>query len=487
MNDESQGKPFLIILTAIIIVAAVSLLPLSRISEGKLNDFNLIADILPGCDTATVATSDDSQPVDKELIAAIEEQKKGDEPASEKSQPAVTKAGTQVDTTPDTTTVATAPLPDEINPKVDGIVIMEDYSKNGDGLARIKAALSRSGNSLARIAVVGDSYIEGDIFTQNVREKLQERYGGGGVGYVNMYSEFPGFRRSVRQSGGGWTVYNVSSSGRRGAYMSITEQYSVKNSESATANATYKGVSKYPTLSSWGVSRFLFVSPQNTVIRTKSTDDAWETHEITGSTEAQCIEVTGATPSFSVSLSDPSVAAIGVWLDEHCGVSVDCMSSRGFSGVTLMRVNETLSSEMRRYIDYDLIVLEFGINAMSASQRDYSAYCNLMVKVINHIRKCYPNADILLMGVGDRGQKNGSEVKSMATTAAMVSAQRKAARTAGCVFWDTREAMGGEGAIIKWANAQPPLANKDYVHLSHTGGARLAEEFVKSFVNAIEN
>ena len=47
--------------------------------------------------------------------------------------------------------------------------------------------------------------------------------------------------------------------------------------------------------------------------------------------------------------------------------------------------------------------------------------------------------------------------------------------------------MGGEGAIIKWASAQPPLANKDYVHLSHAGGARLAEEFVKSFVNAIEN
>lgn len=479
MSDEPKGKPFLILFIAVIIVASVSLLPLSRISGGKLNDFNLIGDILPGSDTTVAVADNDNLHIDKELIAAIEEQKD--------SAKTVTARPQETAVAPQDSIEEEKPLPEAINPRSGDIIKMEDYSPDGNGLARIKAALAESGNRLARIAVIGDSYIEGDIFTQNVREKLQDRYGGGGVGYVNMYSEFPGFRRSVRQSGSGWTVFNAGSSGKRNAYISITEQYSVKSADATTATATYKGVNKYHNLSSWGVSRFVFVSPQNTVIRTKCTDDGWETHEITGSPEAQCIEVSGAAPSFSVSLSDSSVAAIGVWLDEHCGVSVDCMSSRGFSGVTLTRVNEKLSGEMRRYIDYDLIILEFGINAMSASQRDYSAYSRLMVKVINHIRQCYPNADIVMMGVGDRGQKTGSEVKSMAVTAAMVNAQRTAARTAGCVFWDTREAMGGEGAIIKWASAQPPLANKDYVHLSHAGGARLAEEFVKSFVNAIEN
>ena len=51
MSEEPKGKPFLILLIAVIIVAAVSQLPLSRISNGKLNDFNLLADILPECDT----------------------------------------------------------------------------------------------------------------------------------------------------------------------------------------------------------------------------------------------------------------------------------------------------------------------------------------------------------------------------------------------------------------------------------------------------
>ncbi len=481
MSEEPKGKPFLILLIAVIIVAAVSQLPLSRISNGKLNDFNLLADILPECDTIE-KTTDNNLHIDKELLAAIEE--RSDTIKAVSPSPSI---GHETETTEADTVEPEPPLPEAINPLRDGIVTMEDYSPDGNGLSRIKKAIANSDNRLARIAVLGDSYIEGDIFTQNVREKLQERFGGGGVGYVNMYSEFPGFRRSVRQSGSGWRVFNASSPGRNGAYLSVSEQYSVKNSESATATATYKGVNKYPNVSSWGVSRFLFVSPNNTIIRTKSTDDEWESHEITGSPEAQCIEVSSATPSFSVSLSDPAVAGLGVWLDEHNGVSVDCMSSRGFSGVTLSRVSESLSRQMRRYVDYDLIILEFGINAMSSSQSDYTAYSNLMVKVIAHLRQCYPNADILLMGVGDRGQKTGAEVKSMRVAAAMVEAQRMAARKARCVFWDTREAMGGEGAIIKWASAQPPLANKDYVHLSHAGGARLAEEFIKSFVNAIEN
>lgn len=486
MDKEPSGRPFLILLIAVAIVAGVSLLPLSRLSGGLLNDFNLLGDIMPSADSVETVQQDNNLPIDKELLAAIEEEKK---PAADtvKSKAVAISRNDSVTVADSTTAVTPAPLPQEISPREGEIVVMEDYSPDGNGLARIKAALSQSGDRLARIAVLGDSYIEGDIFTQNVREQLQDRYGGGGVGYVNMYSEFPGFRRSVRQSGSGWDVLNVSAGGHRRDYISLTEQYSVKKAGTTAATASYKGVNKYSHLGSWGVSRFIFVSPQDCTIKTKTTDDTWETHEITGSPEAQCIEIDSDTPSLQVSLSGSGVAAIGVWLDDRSGVSVDCMSSRGFSGVTLSRVSEELTRSMRKYIDYDLIILEFGINAMSAAQKDYTAYSNIMVKVIDHLRACYPGSDILLMGVGDRGQKNGADIRSMPVASAMVSAQRMAARKAGCVFWDTREAMGGEGAIIKWASASPPLANKDYVHLSHTGGAVLAEEFVKSFINAIEN
>ena len=101
-----------------------------------------------------------------------------------------------------------------------------------------------------------------------------------------------------------------------------------------------------------------------------------------------------------------------------------------------------------------------------------------MVKVIRHLRSCYPNADFLVMGIGDRGQKKGGGVKSMSTVPNMIEAQRTAARTAGCLFWDTRAAMGGEDAIVEWSKTG--RANKDYIHLTHKGGADLAGEFVNA-------
>lgn len=82
MSDEPKGKPFLILFIAVIIVASVSLLPLSRISGGKLNDFNLIGDILPGSDTTVAVADNDNLHIDKELIAAIEEQKDSAKPLS---------------------------------------------------------------------------------------------------------------------------------------------------------------------------------------------------------------------------------------------------------------------------------------------------------------------------------------------------------------------------------------------------------------------
>jgi lysophospholipase L1-like esterase len=133
---------------------------------------------------------------------------------------------------------------------------------------------------------------------------------------------------------------------------------------------------------------------------------------------------------------------------------------------------------MAKYIDYDLIIVEYGINALTSQQSDYSQYGKLMLEVIARVRQCYPNADILLMGIGDRGQKQGSVVHSIATAQNMVDMQRDIARRAQVVFWDTREAMGGEDAIVKWREAKH--VNADYIHLNHEGGSVLAQEFINS-------
>lgn len=454
-----KGSPVTIIIIALAVIIAISFLPLSKWTGGKIKDFSLFSDILKEAGIIEGAPSSEPEDIDPELLAAM---------AHADSVARDSIAALPVDT-------IIAP----VKPSRKGeLVMVEDYTTDGVGMSHLKNAIASG--KLARIAVVGDSYIEGDIFTQDLRELLQEAYGGEGVGYMNMHSDFPGFRRSVRQGGSGWKTYLANKKADK-EYLFLSEQYAMP---AGVATSTYKGSSSFPHAQKWSRSRFLFIAPQNAVVNVKTSEGEWEERNIEASEDVQCIEVSVETSEFDIKTSDTSLVGLGVWLDGTTGVSLDCMSSRGFSGITLTKINRELCREVSEIIDYDLIVLEFGINAMSSSQKNYNVYSSKMVDVINHVRSCFPRADILLMGVGDRGEKRGSQVRSMATAPAMIAAQRDAARRAHCLFWDTREAMGGEDAVVEWCNAG--LINKDYVHMSHKGGARLAKELFNAIQHELQ-
>ncbi|MDE5821140.1 MAG: hypothetical protein K2H63_01495 [Paramuribaculum sp.] len=474
-NKERKGSPAIIILIAVIIVGVVSLAPLKKWSNGQLKDFSLVSDILYDSLLVDDDVADDSvtlPDVDPALLIAMKTDTLiGKTVKTENSDSLITEECEEEE--------IVLPEPIIVERTDDGVLPIEDYSPSGNGLGRLRAALNSW--SLARIAVVGDSYIEGDIFTQDVREKLQSIYGGSGVGYMSMHSEFPGFRRSVRQSGKGWKIHIAGKSGSLYKYMGLWENYFTSQ---GNAFSQYKGSSTPLHVDSWTVSKFLFIAPNDCRIKLKANDVELE-YEITGSENVQEVKITNpGTTDFSLSVSSSTIIGLGVWLNSENGVSVDCMSSRGFSGVTLASISKSISAESRQMIDYDLIILEFGINALTAKQKDYSVYCNRMVDVINHLKSCYPNADFLLMGIGDRGQKKGTSVKSMTTVQNMIEAQRTAARTTGCLFWDTRAAMGGEDAIVEWS--RKGMANKDYIHLTHKGGEALADEFVKALRHSLK-
>lgn len=447
-DSKSAGwRIIAIIFIAIGLLLGLSFLPLSKWTDGKVKDINILSDLFHIGDS--IPDMNATEPIDADLLEAMENP----------DRRGVDTSSVAYDDTP---LVAVQPN------IVDGQVVIEDYTASGRGINAVRNAIAQG--KLCRIAVVGDSYIEGDIFTQNLREKLQSAYGGGGVGYMNMYSEFPGFRKSVRQSGEGWKEYAANKK-CNDAYVGLAQHYFTTNG--GTAFSKYRGVSSIPNVDSWTHSQFLFISPQDAVVKIRTNNDSeWTSHAITGSDDVQAISIGGECDDFEVSISNPQLVALGVWLTDSAGVSVDCMSSRGFSGLTLTKVNQELCARMSKYIDYDLIILEFGINAMSPNQKDFRVYGAKMVDAVNHIRKCYPHSDILLMGIGDRGERRDGAIHSVVSAPYMIEAQREAARKSKCLFWDTRQAMGGEDAIVEWT--RNGYANKDYIHLSHKGGEKLA-------------
>ena len=52
------------------------------------------------------------------------------------------------------------------------------------------------------------------------------------------------------------------------------------------------------------------------------------------------------------------------------------------------------------------------------------------------------------------------------------------------MFWDTREAMGGEDAIVEWR--ERGLVNADYIHLNNKGGEEMSAIFVESLMRVLQ-
>lgn len=469
MNDSSSRHIFTLITTAFLLLAGASAIPWGDLTDNRLKDFNIIGDLFPSSESSVAqASSPIVDPELEELMASAQTDAAGQDPASLPEGVAATdSAGSD--------SIVWVP-PFETAPVVDGHVMIESYTGTLP-LARLRAALADAGNRVVRIGVLGDSFIEGDIFTQDLRNLLQEQYGGSGVGYVPMHSAMAGFRRTVRQSGDGWETFNILNMPRNDSVRFISGEYA-KAATSATA--TFKGSSDFAHTGAWQRSRFLVIARDTCTVTLTGDGGNTVATQLMPSAMPQWVDLYGATSKLTVATEGNGVTGLGVYLDGATGVAVDCMSSRGSSGLNLRGLNTANC----RTVPYDLIIVEYGINALSADQSDYGYYRNGMTSAIEKLKHIYPDAEIIVFGIADRGAKVDGVVRSLPTCNAMTHAQRLAAQRAGVHFYDLRAAQGGEGAIVEWRNRQ--LVNADYIHLNHRGGRELAKEFVQALRMSLE-
>ncbi len=473
MNDSSSRHIFLLLATALSVLVAMSLLPWSRMTGNIIKDFSLFSDLFPS-DTEPGLRLASNEDIDPELIDFMNN-----------SPSAVAAVTDSISADTLTAAAAVAEAAAMATPTIDGHVAIESYT-GAAPLERFRRALAEADSRVVRIGVIGDSFIEGDIFTQDLRSLLQQTYGGAGVGYMPLYSSFPGFRRSVSQQCDNWSQILVNNQHGSDTLRLPQGEY---NRALAGATTTYSGTRHFENGRKWSRSRLLYIYPGTDSTGTAGTPKISADGTLTAegdaafSPEIKCLEINGETSRLKAELPAGAVA-LGAYLDGNCGVALDCMSVRGNSGLTLRRLNYEMCRRAAAWVDYDLIILEFGINALSVEQTNYTPYAAGMTQSIERIKQCYPNADIIVMGIADRGFKQGTEVTSMPTCQAMVNAQRHMAAANGVHFYDLRTAQGGENAIVEWRRRG--LVNADYIHINHQGGKELANEFFTALQAAIK-
>ncbi|HMD47785.1 MAG TPA: GDSL-type esterase/lipase family protein, partial [Bryobacteraceae bacterium] len=120
----------------------------------------------------------------------------------------------------------------------------------------------------------------------------------------------------------------------------------------------------------------------------------------------------------------------------------------------------------------DLVVLNYGTNESVYADYIERYYAGELREVIGRVKAAVPDASILVMSPMDRGQRDSSgQITTVPTLPRLVEIQQKIAAEMDCAFFNTFQAMGGEGTMGRWYESQPRLVSADFMH-PLPGGAR---------------
>lgn len=353
-------------------------------------------------------------------------------------------------------------------------VPIEDFDTTGlSPLTRFIDRLA-GGDAPVRIAVLGDSFIEGDIMTSDLRRMLQQAFGAPGdcSGFAPMASPLTAFRRTVKTRSSGWTSYNVMQQAKTPA--ALRDKYMLGGWVCAPSAGAQ---TRWETVPEGGEAAFAdvyFLSPQDSRVEVTLNDTLSRRFDVAGSPQLRRVKVAAgsiASLSFRVLSGTESFVGYGASLYGG-GVTVDNYSVRSNSGQALLRMNPSLNAQLDKFAPYDLVVLQYGLNIMQQGRHDYRSYTAQVEKMIELARHCFPSAAVLVLGVSDRSVRADGGFEPMDALASMTEAQRAAARNSGAAFWSTWEAMRREGGMARFvANG---WAGKDYTHINFAGGSRIA-------------
>lgn len=167
--------------------------------------------------------------------------------------------------------------------------------------------------------------------------------------------------------------------------------------------------------------------------------------------------------------SNVSPDIYGVALDCQTGVAVDNIGLRGSAIANFSGMNRQNLARQMRMLNARLVVLQFGVNVVPHVVDNYNYYERMYYRNLIALKKAAPDVPILVIGVSDMSRKEGLNFESYPNIELIRTAQRNAAFKAGCAFWDLYEAMGGHNSMVSWVNNDPPLAADDYTHFTARG------------------
>jgi alginate O-acetyltransferase complex protein AlgI len=345
----------------------------------------------------------------------------------------------------------------------------------------------RNSRGQVRVIYYGDSQIEGDRITSYLRKTLRKGHGGTGPGLLLplmpvMYTKTVWIRSSSN-----WKKYNYLSykSGEishrdLGPFMAICrylpEGKIAEEPQKAfvrlkPSNVADSASSEYDYLRIFYGNAFDLVK---VIIKAEDNIIFTDTLQLgSGFNETGCY--LGREKDITIEFEGiVSPDIYGISIESKTGIIVDNIPQRGSAGLEFTMVNKSNLEDVYSKLKPDLFILHYGLNIVKNVRNDYSYFKKGLERQLVLLKEISPYTPILVLSLTDMAESIGDSIRSYRNIPAIIDAQRKATSDGGAAFWDSYKSMGGKSSIIKWAKKNPPLAQKDYVHLTYQGADTLS-------------
>ncbi len=462
--ENNTARTFVLVGIIVSVLLFMHLLPQLSVAGTALRPVNMLSDVVPevyGDDGGQGGLLQQEAPLP--LLAKVkaeeEEKKEAEKPKRPKR-----------------------PVPKDMTPVIDfsngGIHGMEGFYQALDK----RKELGRP----VRIAYYGDSFIEGDILTCQLRELLQQKFGGSGAGWVDCGKTTNAGRPTIRQTTSGFVSHStMERKSFQSARQGISQRYFTLE---GSAQLTLSGTSWKPHNAQWEQASLYFVTNGGMTIKGMPNGQEGQTFQPGASEEVQAVTVSDSMKQVKWTVGGAGAGDVffGAVVEGRGGITLDNFAMRGCSGLSLASIPEATLRSFAQVRPYDLIIIHYGLNAAGPSSTDKSLnhYTTQMSKAIALFKRCFPEAAILVVGVSDRGQRAAGGVQTMKGIELMLSHQKQMAQEEGVAFFSMFDAMGGRNAMAEFV--KKGWAGKDYTHIGMKAGDHLGQKLYEAIVFGYE-
>ncbi len=328
-----------------------------------------------------------------------------------------------------------------------------------------------------RIAIMGDSYFQTDAFSGSLRESLQKRYGGTGIGYISiMPTNKKGYRPPLYHLIKGWTRHS-STQGYSDEAIGIDGHF-FKPSKGARV-FTYTLKDNYSRIASCKSFSLYFINHAPIQLGISINEAEQKIYDIEPSNGLNQLTINATIDSIRWQvLTADSATFYAMSMDDFSGICLDDLSKENATGTYLRHIPDWILDGYNKIRPYDLVILQYG--SLLPANTNLASYKKEMNIVIDHLKRNMPNTTFLLISAGSQAIHKKGKTNAVAMKE-IVDCQQQIAAENGIAFWNLYHVMGGEEAMIKLINAKQASITPNGIGLLNSSSSiSIAKRFLES-------